>query len=495
MQIFAGGSLRVTDDTGITHTATGLWHLRAKREQNYLDVVLTLPSERYVAAVLNAEASPNEPVQSLQALAILARTYALNGKHYMAQAGHFAADLCDSTECEAMLLQSSSQNVNDAVRSTAGETLWFGTRRAEVFFSQDCGGTTEDAASVWPSLRGRVYLQSHADPFCVRRDRGDWHAQVSLRALAEIAKDQSWHLPAELVSAQVIQRSASHRVLRVEFKGRDGKSAMISASALRFGIGRALGWNQVRSDAYKLGIRSGALIFDGRGHGHGVGLCQMGATEMASEGKSAAEILAFYFPGTAIRILPLDEGWRETHAGPLTLRTTRPVSTAQQNALQQTWMEARRRFPPRRAVAPVLIFAPSTELFRQLTSQPGWMLASTQGNEIVLQSESVLRADRRDETAAWLHEMLHVAVEAESNSRTPLWLREGLVEVLAGERIDSLEPMSAEAIESGLLHSESQAASKRAHMAAAAKVKGLMDRYGMPVVRGWLTSGAPAGAS
>ena len=69
-----------------------------------LHVVVTLPSERYVAAVLNAEAAPNEPAQSLQALAIVARTYALNGSHFTPQSGELPADLCDSTQCQAMRL-------------------------------------------------------------------------------------------------------------------------------------------------------------------------------------------------------------------------------------------------------------------------------------------------------------------------------------------------------------------------------------------------------
>ncbi len=86
-----------------TRTAAGLWHLRAVDGQE-IDVVLTMPSERYVAAVLNAEAAVGEPRESLRAMAILARTYALNGRHYSAHPGHLRADLCDSTELPVMRL-------------------------------------------------------------------------------------------------------------------------------------------------------------------------------------------------------------------------------------------------------------------------------------------------------------------------------------------------------------------------------------------------------
>ena len=495
-EIFAGGTLRVTDDaSGAVRIATGLWHLRANGERGGVDVVLTIPSERYVTAVLNAEAARDEPSQSLQALAILARTYALNGRHFTAAAGHLTADLCDSTECQAMLMQPGSEAVDDAERSTAGETLWAGTHRAEVFFSQNCGGFTEDAGSVWPRLHGLSYLQSHADPYCVRRDTAAWHAEVPLSTFTEIAKAEGWHLPGDIVHAQVSQRSSSHRTLLIQVTGRNGNTAVVSASALRFGIGRALGWNQVRSDAYQLGVRNGALVFDGRGHGHGVGLCQAGASEMAHEGKSAREILGFYFSGTAVRILPADGGWLETRTSTLIVHSTQILSTARKTALEQTWIEARRRFPPRNGITPTIVLAPSTEMFRQLTTQPGWNLASTYGSTITLQPETILRAHGRDEAGTIRHEMLHVLVEAECSDRTPLWLREGLVEVLEGEGIDNSKAMPASSIEKALQHSDSLPISERAHQAAAALVKSLISRYGFSAVRGWLSSGVPAGVS
>ena len=141
MDVFFGGMLRIADDaTGDTRTAMGLWHLRANGIDHQVDVVLTLPSEHYVAAVLNAEAAAGEPAESLRALAILARTYALNGSHFTAAPGHLTAELCDSTECQAMRLGHAPASIEAATQATAGETLWFGGRRAEVFFSQSCGG-------------------------------------------------------------------------------------------------------------------------------------------------------------------------------------------------------------------------------------------------------------------------------------------------------------------------------------------------------------------
>jgi stage II sporulation protein D len=224
-----------------------------------------------------------------------------------------------------------------------------------------------------------------------------------------------------------------------------------------------------------------------------VGLCQEGAAEMAAEGKDAREILSFYFPGTVVRIQQGDMGWQETRAGALMLRTTQLLTAERKTDLENTWHKAQGLFPPRHAIAPEIDFAPTTEMFRQLATQPGWTLASTRGNTIVLQPEGILRVRGRDASATLLHEMLHVLVEAEASERTPLWLREGLVEELAGDSTRNAGAMSASEIEDALQHADSLQASGRAHLEAGTRVHRLIDRYGLSTVRGWLSSGVPAG--
>jgi stage II sporulation protein D len=491
-EVFAGGKLMVTDEESHEQkSAAGLWHL--KSDHAGVDVVLTLPSERYVAAVLNAETVRDEAPEALQAMAIVARTYALNGRHFSAAAGHLSADLCDSTECQAMRLGAVSSSIEDAVLATAGETLWFGGSRAKVFFSEHCGGVTEDAAVLWPRLHGVAYLQSHADPYCLRRGSAAWHTEISLTELASVASQQGWQLPRLLVSVQVSRRSRSKRALQVVFSGSGGHTSMLSASALRLGVGRALGWNRIRSDRYEVALRGGMLVFDGRGYGHGAGLCQIGASEMAAEHKSAREILAFYFPGTVVRIGPDDDGWQVTHASSLIVRSTQGESPIEVEKLEKTWQEALRRFPSHKSLTPQITFALSTELFRQMTSQPGWALASTQGARIVMQPAAVLNRAGSDTGKVLLHEMLHVLVEAEASDRVPLWLREGMVEELSGEAAGSSETMPAEALDAALVNAASWSASERAHHVAGWRVHRLAEHYGMSTLRGWLVSGVPPG--
>lgn len=301
-------------------------------------------------------------------------------------------------------------------------------------------------------------------------------------------------MPQRIVAVRVTERSKSQRALRLMFNGADGTQDAVTASALRFGIGRALGWNRVRSDWYDVVVRGDELIFDGRGFGHGVGLCQVGAAEMAREGRSAREILGFYFPGTVSRITTRDDGWIDGAVGGVRVRSVKALSAARKDAIAKTWAEAQRRLPPRASVDPEVVLAPTTELFRQMTGQPGSMLGSTRGGTIVLQPEGVFRANGQDEQRVLLHEMLHALVEAEAGMRAPLWLREGLVETLAGEK-GPATTMPTDEMERALRQPASPEEARRAHLAAGQLVSRLVARYGLNTVRGWLSSGVPAGVT
>jgi hypothetical protein len=91
--------------------------------------------------------------------------------------------------------------------------------------------------------------------------------------------------------------------------------------------------------------------------------------------------------------------------------------------------------------------------------------------------------------------MLHVVVESACNDRTPLWLREGLVEALSGETFGKRQTRPLSAVESALRHADSLQCGEQAHHAAAAKANALLNRYGLATVRGWLSSGVPTGVS
>ena len=63
---------------------------------------------------------------------------------------------------------------------------------------------------------------------------------------------------------------------------------------------RRLSWNAVPSNNFNAHEENGEVILEGAGHGHGIGLCQHGAQAMAASGATFREILAHYFPNTAV---------------------------------------------------------------------------------------------------------------------------------------------------------------------------------------------------
>ena len=462
--------------------AAGAWSIAWRRDG--LRVLLTLPSERYVVAALSGEAAPNEPMASLKAMAISMRTYALvNANRHRAE----GFGLCDSTHCQALRFGPVRPEVERAVRETAGETLWFSGRRAHVYYTQHCGGSTEAAANVWPTERAPYLAGEHADPYCLRRSPAEWHARIPLVALSRIFRAQGWRTPSPIEAVRVTRRSPGGRAELLQITGQ-GVPAELSASSFRFAVDRALGWNQMRSDWYTASVSEGALETAGRGYGHGVGLCQAGAFEMAVEGHSDTEILGFYFPGAVAGITPSDRGWQKFNGAGWTLLTTNPGDGLLEEG-NAAWGRAQSLFGGS-AAAPLVEELPSTELFRQTTNEPGWMLASTRGNAVFLQPSGIRRNHAGDE-ALLLHEFLHVLVEQQAGNQAPLWLREGLVETLEGDK-RNLVDLSAGEVDAALAHPQSAAMSRHAHEVASSMAALLCVRYGMPAVREFLRKGVPS---
>jgi stage II sporulation protein D len=464
--------------------AAGMWKLTVAHGE--IRVLLTLDSERYVSLALKGEAGPSEPLESLKAMAVVVRTFALeNGNRHGSQ----GFDLCDSTHCQALKFGQASLLAERAVLETAGETLWFGGRQAKVFYAQNCGGQSENAGQVWPGV-GTPYLLSHTDPWCTRHGAVEWHADISAQQMRRVFASEGWRAPVHLDEVRITKRTDAGRAVRLEFVG-DSDRVPVAAGSLRLAVGRALGWNQLRSDWYTVTLSNGILHFEGRGYGHGVGLCQAGAVEMARAGHSAAEILNFYFPGTSVGVMAQDRGWQSARGTDWTLWTTTnsPELPREGNT---AWGKAEALYPPRGKVQPEVWEYPTTELFRQSTHEPGWMMASTQGARVFLQPEPLLQRSGREEETL-LHEFLHVLVESEASAQSPLWLREGLVEAL-GDGVPE-EHQAGAVVNAGVLDVElarpaSQAESQRAHAEAARLTRALIARYGIEQMRDWLRAGA-----
>jgi SpoIID/LytB domain protein len=248
------------------------------------------PLEVYVARVLAGEAAPRTAPAALEALAITIRTFALAnlGRH---RADGF--DLCDETHCQVMRPPRTATEL--AAADTAGLVLLYKGAPASVFYSASCGGWTEIPSAVWPGADDPSYLPSRPDDACGRAP--EWTADLDASDLARSLRSAGFS-GGRLRDLRVLARDGSGRVSRLGLEG--FSPSEISGQNLRMVVGRALGWQHIKSTAFEVERRGQRFHFSGNGSGHGVGLCVFGSMSLAARGRTSAEILARYFPGLEI---------------------------------------------------------------------------------------------------------------------------------------------------------------------------------------------------
>jgi len=246
--------------------------------------VVVLPLEIYVARVLAGEGEPRAADAAQQALAIAIRTFALANPGRHARDGF---DLCDGTHCQVPRMATAASR--RATWTTAGQLLTYHGAPAELFYSASCGGYSERAAQVWPGL-DYPYLQAAPDE--VHADEAPWTLQLTLdevqRALARTGFE------GRLRDVRVDERNASGRAARIQLEGLSPD--MIAGQPFRAAVGAI----RLRSTAFTVERRGDTLSFTGRGYGHGVGMCVIGAGRRAGRGETAPAILAQYFPGLVL---------------------------------------------------------------------------------------------------------------------------------------------------------------------------------------------------
>ncbi len=250
-------------------------------------VIEELPLDDYVAGVLSGELPRSFPPEAQRAQAVAARTYALVRKIEAEAAGrgwHLGANVLSQVYAGA----APNPVARAAADATRGEVLVFGNEPVEAFFHATCGGSTE--AGLAALGRDLPYLPEVPCGRCNEAPGARWKLT---RTGAELARAVG--LPAAVTAARVVERSPSGRVARVELVA-GGKVVTLNAIDLR----QRVGYGKLPSLAFEVSERRGVFTFEGRGQGHGAGLCQWGAAGMARQGKGYAEILAHYYPGTRV---------------------------------------------------------------------------------------------------------------------------------------------------------------------------------------------------
>jgi len=269
--------------------------IEAYRADRGLLLVNVVDVEDYLRGVLPSEMPPSFQREALKAQAVAARTFAWANRGRHAKLGY---DLCDSTDCQVYPGAAAENTAtSEAVKETSGLVATYKGKLISAQYCSDCGGATGDG--------GVPYLAPVPD----RPDDGapdycdhDGHCWTRSWPLADFAKLAQKRFPTlgGLRSVSVAEASDLGRVRTVKLEADKGAAA-IAAAELR----RLLGPTVVKSTVFTVKVEDGNVIFEGKGFGHGIGLCQFGANALASppHNQTFDQILKHYYKG--IEVAPL----------------------------------------------------------------------------------------------------------------------------------------------------------------------------------------------
>jgi stage II sporulation protein D len=477
------------------------------------NVTQTLSLEDYVAGVLRAEGTIESEAEALKALAITVRTYALKN---LARHATYGYDFCSTTHCQRYVTVTSpllDARVSAAVRATAGQVLVDdNSQPIDAYFGASCGGETANIRDLW-GVTPTFYLRGVRDEYCDAGPHAKWIDTISradlLRALQT---DSRTNVGNRLDQVLVSKRDETGRAEFITLDGEHRK--IVRGWDFKIIVGRALGWNVLKSSRFEVGRSGSSFIFRGSGFGHGLGLCQEGAHVMAARGASAEKILEKYFPGTVVKkrvtgeskadILPSTSGdWDSRPAGLSSSLRLLTISSEHFNLsypagadrrtvdqILNTLELTRNDYLRRAAIANIprvgIRFNESTGDFTSRTGQPWWAAAATRGNQIDLQPLALLK-QRGVLFTTLRHELAHILIDSVSNKRAPRWLEEGFALFLAAEgpaisRYATRERLTEAELEQRLQRPRTQVEMRTLYGEAYLMVAEMIRRQGEPSV-------------
>lgn len=318
-QVFRGG-LRIVEGGGLT-------------------LINDVALEDYVTSVISSEMSAASPEEFLKAHAVISRSWLVypsrhpglgdgnvsirNGSEIVRWYGreaHRDFDVCADDHCQRYqgVTKAHSPEVVSAVAATAGSMLIYEGQVCDARFSKCCGGVTEEYRSAWddrdvpylPSKpdvdeQGRVYCDTR-DPDLLSRilpgfdqetaDFYRWTVHYGQEELGTLASARLGEDIGAVRSLEPLARGPSGRITRLRIEG--ARETLVIGKELE--IRRALSRSHLYSSAFEVERSGGDFVLHGKGWGHGVGLCQIGAAVMAVRGKNWTEILQHYYPGTTL---------------------------------------------------------------------------------------------------------------------------------------------------------------------------------------------------
>ena len=237
--------------------------------------------EKYIAGVVESESGKKSSLEYYKLQSILCRTYLLAhiSRHVLE-----GFEVCDDVHCQAYLNRTSNLEIKKAVYATKGLVVVDNDLNiiTAAFFS-NCGGETCNSQDVWSIPTS--YLKSVKDSFCLHQPHAHWKREIPL---------EDWKSYLQLKHKYPEEDSLKLNSA-TSFAQENGRAIYFIDKDLQIPLKTIRADFQLKSTYFSITQIGNTIVFNGRGYGHGVGLCQEGAMRMADLKYSYKDILNFYY--------------------------------------------------------------------------------------------------------------------------------------------------------------------------------------------------------
>jgi stage II sporulation protein D len=284
-----------------------------------VDIAAELPMESYIAGVSSAELVRGWALPAFRAQAIAARSYAAHQRERARDMNRWY-DLDSTTRDQAFNGLTDDPTAVEGAESTRGIVLTWQGRVLRAYYSSTCGGRPASAADVWttgPGLEFNKPLPLQARERSCACDASPLYRWERERPGGETAQRlAAWgtrqgHAVGRLSGLreiEVAERNVADRPSRYRVRDGRGRTYSLAAEELRValntggpGLPDITRQTRTPSGDFEARVSGDRVFLDGRGFGHGVGLCQFGAQGLAEQGRTYIEILGLYYPGARIQ--------------------------------------------------------------------------------------------------------------------------------------------------------------------------------------------------
>jgi stage II sporulation protein D len=262
-------------------------NLLLQRELNFIRIINILDLEKYIAGTVETEGGWTASPEFYKAQAILARTFAVKNFYRHGTEGY---NVCDAEHCQAYKGKS-RMNPEIIVAALATKELILNDKHGNLVnpvYHSNCGGMTSDAFRVWKEPL--PHLQPVTDPFCCNSHNAKWETVMSRNEWVA-------YLISKGFEKDQLQQASLNFTPTVREKFYRIGEKKVEMTDIRRELNLKSAWFSITSEGDK-------VFLHGKGYGHGVGMCQEGAMEMAKKGYVYVDILHFYFTNVMIDSIP-----------------------------------------------------------------------------------------------------------------------------------------------------------------------------------------------